>query len=245
MGSGENALSIVRVRTLVLWDIDHTLISIDGLSREIYAEVFRDVTGHVLRENAEMAGRTDRAIVAETFELHGITPSAEALAAFAGGLAEMFAARQDEIKARGHDLPGARRALAALAGRADVIQSVLTGNMAPIAVRKLTAFGLHAFVDLEVGAYGDDDVDRPPLVHLARRRATEKYDETFDAATTVLVGDTPHDVDAGHRAGARVVAVATGSSDERTLRSAGAELVLADLTDTAAVVKAVLRAGAA
>jgi hypothetical protein len=42
-----------------------------------------------------------------------------------------------------------------------------------------------------------------------------------------------------------VVAVATGASDEDALRSAGAELVLADLTDTDAVVRAVLQVSAA
>jgi phosphoglycolate phosphatase-like HAD superfamily hydrolase len=232
----------------VLWDIDHTLISIRGLSREIYGEVFHEVTGRRPEKLADMAGRTDRAIISETLRLHGIAPGTEVMTTFANALAEAFAARQDEIKARGRELPGARAALEALAGRTDVIQSVLTGNMRPIAVCKLTAFDLHASVDFEVGAYGSDDADRPPLVRLARRRAGRKYGETFDPADpsmTVLVGDTPHDVDAGHRGGARVVAVATGASDEDALRSAGAELVLADLTDTDAVVRAVLQVSTA
>src|SRR4051794_1202652 len=37
--------SMRRVRTLVLWDIDHTLISTAGISDEIYGEVFHQVTG--------------------------------------------------------------------------------------------------------------------------------------------------------------------------------------------------------
>jgi phosphoglycolate phosphatase-like HAD superfamily hydrolase len=233
------------MRTLVLWDIDHTLVSIRGLSREIYGEVFHQVTGRRPDRIVDMAGRTDRAIISETLRLHGMAPTPEVMVTFTGALAEAFAARQDEIKARGRDLPGARAVLAALAGRTDVIQSVLTGNLRPIAVCKLTAFDLHTFVDFEVGAYGCDDTDRPPLVRLARQRAGRKYGEIFDAARTVLAGDTPHDVDAGHRGGARVVAVATGASDEETLRSAGAERVLADLTHTDGVVRAVLQVGAA
>jgi phosphoglycolate phosphatase-like HAD superfamily hydrolase len=58
----------------------------------------------------------------------------------------------------------------------------------------------------------------------------------------VLVGDTPNDVLAGLEGGARVVAVATGSSDVQALKEAGAELVLEDLADTAAVVRALLGA---
>ena len=74
---------------------------------------------------------------------------------------------------------------------------------------------------------------------LARQRAYAKYGITFDAAGTVIIGDTPHDVTAGHEGGALVVAVATGRSSEAELREAGADLVLPDLTDTAAVLRAV------
>src|SRR5690606_36637450 len=144
-------------------------------------------------------------------------------------LAKAFADRRHEFTARGRELPGGRAALAALAGRPDVIQSVLTGNMKPIAICKLTAFGLHGFIDFEVGAYGLDGLARPPRVRFARERARAKYGETFDEPRTVLIGGTPRDVRAGHEGGARVVAVATGRSDAAALRAAGAELVLPDL----------------
>lgn len=225
----------------MLWDIDHTLISIDGLSREIYGEAFHEVTGRPMDKLADMAGKTDRAIVSETLRLHGIAPAAEVITAFADVLAAAFTARQTEIKKRGRELPGARTALTELAARTDTVQSVLTGNMKPIAVCKLTAFDLQGFVDFEVGAYGLDDAARAPLVGLARQRAKQKYGETFNASTTVLIGDTPNDVDAGHRGGARVVAMATGASDADELRAAGAEIVLPDLTDTDAVVRAILQ----
>lgn len=229
----------------MLWDIDHTLITIEGLSGEIYAAVFLEVTGRPLESLANMTGRTDRAIVAETLRLHGIAPTTELIMTFADALATTFDARKDEIKARGRELPGVRDALAALAQREETIQSVLTGNMKSIAVCKLTAFDMQNFVDFEVGAYGLDDTERPPLVGLARQRAETKYREPFDATSTVLIGDTPNDVLAGHMGGARVIAVATGSSTEQELRSAGAELVLPQLTDTDAVISAVLHISAA
>lgn len=227
-------------RTLVLWDIDHTLVDIGGLGREIYAAVFSEVTGHPLERVADMTGRTDRAIVTDTLRLHGIEATEDTVTAFANAVASAFATRDGEIRIRGRALPGAKEALEAIAGTPDVVQSVLTGNMASIAVGKLTAFEMNMFIDFDVGAYGLDDVRRPPLVQLARRRAAEKYGAMFDSTSTVLVGDTPHDVRAGHEGGARVVAVATGSSDEKTLRSAGADVVLPDLADTNAVVRAVL-----
>src|SRR5438105_285288 len=91
----------------------------------------------------------------------------------------------------------------------------------------------------ESGAYGTDGHVRAHLVDLARQRAHAKYGITFDAAGTVLIGDTPHDVSAGREGGALVVAVATGRSSEAELREAGADLVLPDLRDMDALLRAV------
>ena len=55
----------------------------------------------------------------------------------------------------------------------------------------------------------------------------------------MLVGDTPLDVEAALAAGARAVAVATGSYPAADLTAAGAHVVLPDLTDTGGVVAAV------
>jgi phosphoglycolate phosphatase-like HAD superfamily hydrolase len=226
--------------TLVLWDIDHTLISVKGLSGEIYAAVFHEVTGRRMERLADMAGRTDLAITAETLRMHGMTPTTEVLDAFGVSLAAGFSAREGDISARGRVLAGARSVLAELSARADVVQSVLTGNMAEIAVSKLSAFGLDGYVDFEVGAFGFDDAHRPRLVEMARDRAERKYGRLFGPEDTVLIGDTPLDVDAGHRGDGHHSCTATGSSDEETLREAGAESVLADLSDTCEVIRAVL-----
>lgn len=226
----------------MLWDIDHTLINAGGLSGEIYAMVFSRLVGHPPEKIAPMAGRTDRAITTDTLRHHGIDPTPELMASFTASLAESFTARQDEFADRGHVLPGAHAALKALAARPDVIQSALTGNMKQIAVCKLTAFALIDFFDLEAGAYGMDGIERPPLVKLAQQRAARKYGEEFSASNTVLIGDTPHDVRAGHEGGAHVVAVATGATSAPALRLSGAEVVLTDLTDTPRVIQAILQA---
>ncbi|MFI0366349.1 HAD family hydrolase [Actinomadura sp. 1N219] len=228
--------------TLVLWDIDHTLINAGGLSSEIYGTVFHRLIGRPPEKIAAMAGRTDLAITTETLRHNGIEPAHDLMASFTEALAESFTARQDEFATRGHVLPGARAALKTLAARPDVIQSALTGNMRQIAVAKLTAFALIDFFDLDAGAFGNDGIERPPLVKLAQQRATAKYGEDFTAANTVLIGDTPHDVRAGHEGGAHVVAVATGATPASDLRLSGAEVVLPDLTDTRTVVQAILRA---
>ncbi|GGP12254.1 haloacid dehalogenase [Nonomuraea glycinis] len=225
---------------MVLWDIDHTLITIGGLSRNIYADAFRSATGQAMRQLADMTGRTERAIAADTLRLHHIEASDQLLHSFGLALAESFLIFEEAIRERGRVLDGALEALAMLAGHPDVVQSVLTGNMEPIAIGKLRAFDLDRFVDFDAGAYGMDHEERPELVRLAQQRATGKYGHVFTAANTVLIGDTPNDVLAGHLGGARVVAVATGSCSADTLREAGAELVLTDLSSTPAVIRAIL-----
>lgn len=224
----------------MLWDIDYTLLHVGGLSGEVYAEAFRSATGIPLRKLADLAGKTDCAIITETLELHGQPADSELVAAFADALAAGFRARQDEIRAQGQLFPGAAEALRAIAERPDAVQSVLTGNMRPIAEMKLGAFGVGRYVDLGAGAYGMDGTSRAALVQVARGRAAELHGEPFDGASAVLIGDTPHDVAAALEAGARIIAVTTGSSDETALRAAGATIVLGGLADTAAVLRAIL-----
>ena len=53
----------------------------------------------------------------------------------------------------------------------------------------------------------------------------------------VIVGDTPLDVAVAVAAGARSLAVATGSYDVNSLRASGADVVMEDLTDVEAVLE--------
>jgi len=55
-----------------------------------------------------------------------------------------------------------------------------------------------------------------------------------------VVGDTPLDIEAALAAGARAVGVATGGYSVHALRAAGAHAVLPDLTNTTAVLSALL-----
>ena len=120
-------------------------------------------------------------------------------------------------------------------------QSVLTGNVRPLAEVKLTAVGLRHPLDFCIGAYGEDHEVRTELVHMARRRAAGVYGESgqdFAGVATIVIGDTPLDIEAALAAGARAVGVATGPFSAEDLRAAGAHAVLPDLTSTLAVLAA-------
>lgn len=219
---------------LVLWDVDYTLVAADGLGTRLYEVVFLEMFGRELTAVAPKAGRTDRAIVGDTLALAGV----------ARDQVDPFLARLARVAADGavpgavRPLPGAAAAIAALA-TAGVRQSLLTGNIGPLAALKLDRAGLRDHLDLAAGAYGDTHEVRAELVTAARAAAGQRYGTDFSGTRTVLVGDTPLDVEAALATGARVVGVATGSYRAAELVAAGAEIVLPDLTDTGAVLVAV------
>ena len=121
-----------------------------------------------------------------------------------------------------------------LDGREGVTCALLTGNFARAAQIKLEHFKIwHYFV---CGAYGDDAPDRDALVPVAVSRARGKGVAVRSAAQVVVVGDTPLDIQCARAAGARSVAVATGSFDEASLRGHAPDGVLSDLTDPQAFI---------
>ena len=202
---------------LVLWDVDYTLVAADGLGTRLYEVVFREMFGRELTVVAPKAGRTDRAIVGDTLALAGVPVSA--VGPFLAALERL--AEAGGVPGAVRPLPGAAAAIAALAA-AGARQSVLTGNIRPMAALKLERAGLRDHLDLAAGAYGDAHEVRAELVTAARAAAAEVYGADFSGVRTVLVGDTPLDVEAALATGARVVGVATGSYPAADLAAAGA-----------------------
>ncbi|HEU0087871.1 MAG TPA: haloacid dehalogenase-like hydrolase [Pseudonocardiaceae bacterium] len=223
---------------LIFWDIDHTLLTIGNVSREIYEAAFEEVVGQPLRELADMTGRTERAILAETLALHGVSDPERKFDDCYTALARAADKLRERMAAAGRRLPGAAEAIAALT-KHNVVQSVVTGNLKPVAVTKLEVFELAEYFDFEVGGYGSDGDTRPPLIRQAWQRAQRKYGLAFHPDRVVVIGDTPLDMAAAREVGVRAVGVATGGSTLDELIAVQANAVLPDLTDTEAVIQAV------
>ena len=220
----------------MLWDVDYTLVNAGGLGTRLYEVVFREMFGRELPAVAPKAGRTDRAIILDTLALAGVASPGEMVDGFLAALARLSAS--GTVRADVRALPGAAAAIDELA-LTGTRQSVLTGNIRPLAALKLGLAGLGDRLDLDVGAYGDVHEVRAELVPAARLAADRAYGAKFAGHSTVLVGDTPLDVQAALVTGARAVGVATGSYSAASLAAAGAHVVLPDLTDTGLVVAAV------
>ncbi|MCO1576605.1 haloacid dehalogenase-like hydrolase [Crossiella sp. SN42] len=227
--------------TLVLWDIDLTLVDLRGIGADWYGTVLRRVAGQVIRHVPSMQGRTERAITTELLNRHGIPESEDEVRRVFAALVDVVAEDRAVLPERGSALPGAAAVLRALASTPGVVQSLVTGNLPEVARFKLDAFGLDEHVDFEVGGYGHESVERHPLVGTAVALAERKYGVAFPADRVVVVGDTPHDVAAALHHGATAVGVATGRCDAAELWAAGAHVVLPDLADTAGVLAALVR----
>jgi len=220
---------------LVLWDVDYTLVSADGLGTRLYEVVFRVMFGRELTVVAPKAGRTDRAIIRDTLALAGVGSPGDEVDGFLAALAQVvYGPVQADVRA----MAGAAAAIEALHSPG-IRQSVLTGNIRPLAALKLGLAGLGNHLDLDVGAYGDVHEVRAELVPVARLAAGRAYEMDFSGCSTVLIGDTPLDVEAALATGARAVGVATGTYSAAELAAAGAHVVLPDLTDPGPVLAAV------
>lgn len=230
----------------MLWDVDFTLVIVKDVGRRLYELAFAELFGRDLppvAQEARMAGRTDLAITLDVLALAGVPEPAARAGEFEAVLARLAPGMTPMAAQAGIALPGAAAAIVAFAsldGAGPARQSLLTGNIRQLAEAKLAPFGLTAHLDLDIGAYGDEHAVRAELVHLARDRASRAYGEDFSGQATVLIGDTPLDVEAALATGARAVAVATGHFGTGQLAAAGAHAVLPYLTDPAAVLAAAL-----
>ena len=215
------------------------------VTRAAYADAFRKVTGRPLVQLPQVAGRTESEIFFDALALNQADSLAsapageEVLGRFAAELTSAFHARRDLLTEQGRLLPGARAAVTEVGGLPGVVQTLLTGALKPNAIEKLEAFALAGFFDTEIGGYGSEVFPKGALLLNARTRAAEKYGVEFAEDATVYIADSGRDVAAAQMGGARSVGVASGRSSAGELRDAGADVVLADLSDTANVVRAV------
>lgn len=230
----------VGAHPLVLWDIDGTLVRGNGLVASLFLRALSEVYNIAEPQRISYGGKIDQQIVAETLALHGIS-DADALGAFD----QWSTHYHGLLTAALHELPQVLRALPGVHAvleqlqQLGVPQSLLTGNIAPVAAIKLEATGLARFVDMRIGAYGSDHRDRNPLVPIARRKAEARYGPID---RVVVIGDTPLDIACARAGNARVVAVATGHVTQDALAEHRPDALLPDLGNTDAAIAAILDA---
>lgn len=224
-------------RTLLLWDIDGTLLLTDGAGMRGMARAGRKLYGDAFHwQGVTASGRLDPLILEDALARNGLTPSDDAHRLFHDAYLVELALELELVRERARAMPGIQNVIASLrersAARKDVVQGLVTGNYARAAPLKLRACGFDP-TWFEIGAFGDEGRSRPDLVALALRRCREQLSWSPDPARVVVIGDTPLDVECAHAHGCIAFAVATGHHGVDELRAAGADMVVKDLSDPA------------
>jgi phosphoglycolate phosphatase len=192
------------VTTYLFWDIDGTLL----LTARAGVIALEQAAEEALERPVDLAtmltaGLTDAEICLKIAD--GDTArAAHMLRRYGELLPEALPQR------KGHVLPNVRENLDALSERDDVVNMLLTGNIAQGAEAKLRHYGLWEYFADTGGAFSVEGSDRPSIARRARELAAEHGGEVPPGERMVVIGDTPHDVACGKAIGARTVAVASG-----------------------------------
>jgi phosphoglycolate phosphatase len=231
---------------VVLWDIDGTLVRSNGgrVAVSAFLRALRLSCGpeHDLPYPSESAGKTDPQIALEMLAAASIGEprTARILDSFGPTYLRELEQQREALIADLRVLPGVAAVLEQL-DRRGVVQSLLTGNLQPVARLKLACAGLDRHLEFDLGAYGSDHADRTCLVPIVRARLRQRFGHASDERAIVVVGDTPRDIACARAGGARAIAVATGTFTREQLAEHRPDVVLDDLSDTRAVVQALLQ----
>lgn len=208
--------------TVLLFDIDGTLVTTGGVGRRALELAFerahgrRDACAHF-----RFDGMTDRAIVRGGLLALGVSPTAAAIDAVLQGYLDVLA--EEVAAAPGHSYrvhDGMCETLDAAAAQPHVAIGLGTGNVRAGARIKLERVGL--FHRFGFGGFGCDDEDRTSLLRVGAERGAAALGVELAQARVVVIGDTPKDVTAARGIGAESVGVGTGSFSPAELLKAGA-----------------------
>ena len=224
--------------SLLLWDIDGTLVYMDRAGERALLIAIRELYGRDLGEHlpVDLRGRTDTSICRDllAFLEVPVTPGEEAR--FRAAYLDLLPTTLPMVKP--HIKPGIPEALEAVHAHPEIHQALLTGNLREGARLKLSYLGLwHYF---EFGAFADDSHIRDELGPFALARAKEKLGIAFPPERVFIIGDTPHDVACGKAIGAKTIAVATGSFTVAQLEAEKPTHTFADFSDTEALLRVIV-----
>lgn len=217
--------------TVVLFDIDGTLLTSGGAGRRAIDRAFQtrfDRTDACA--SFSLAGRTDRAIVRQALQAIGEVANEATIEAVLEAYLD-FLVQEVAVTADCRLHAGVVETLAFLEGCADVAIGLGTGNVEKGARIKLGRAGIanrFAF-----GGFGSDHEERGELLGIGAARGAARLGVKREDCRVVVIGDTPRDIEAARSIGARSIAVATGPFTLDELAGSNPDHAFADLSDPA------------
>jgi phosphoglycolate phosphatase len=221
--------------TVLLFDIDGTLVTTGGAGRRAISRAFETLHGRRdACDSFSLSGMTDRAIVRKALSIIGAEISAMAIDAVIGSYLSFL----DEEVERTADAEyfvhaGMREAVAESRARQGVAVGLGTGNVREGARVKLERVGIYD--QFAFGGFGCDHEDRVELIRHGARCGAQLLGAPLEECRVVVIGDTPKDVDAAKGIGALCIGVGTGNFTAAALREAGADFAFSDFTERGAL----------
>jgi phosphoglycolate phosphatase len=226
------------VRKLVLFDIDGTLITDGGVSREAFGAALFEVfqyRGDLLPY--EFSGRTDPQIAHMVLRDAGW--SEEDIDGRMPRLWDKYIGDLEKHeRGRVRELPGVRSLLDTLRAESRVTLALLTGNIERGARIKLSGPKLNTYFPF--GAFGSDSAKREELPPIAIARARERDGHDFRGRDVVIIGDSIYDVRCGAPHSATTIAIASGKTPEEKLRAENPDHFFPSAEDRDALLRAIL-----
>jgi len=219
-----------HMKTLLLFDIDGTLLLADDATRQAINKTFSEIFGiENPVQNVPFAGRTDPGIFRDVaLKLLGRPLRDEEYLSVVDRYLGLLPGELDRCRSFSL-MPGVAELLPLLAARQEFILGLETGNLEPAAYLKLKRGGIDRYFTL--GGFGSDSDDRTELVRKGIARARNLNHGSILDKNIFLIGDSPHDIIAGRKAGINSIAVLTGHADRSVLLAESPSCLLPDLSD--------------
>jgi phosphoglycolate phosphatase len=233
--------SASKVKRLVLFDIDETMISSDGAGRRALTRALSERHGlpeELCRVN--MSGKTDPQILSEIFAASSLTLEGEALQKEIQHVIELYLEFLDEeIPASKYYIvhSGVPALLERLSVEDNAYLGLLTGNVERGARKKLKQFDLNKYFD--IGAYGSDSASRLDLPAVAVGRALTHFKKQFSPEEVVIIGDSVNDIACAHHYGATALIANTGRTTWEELEAHKPRYLFKDLANVDEVMAAI------
>ncbi len=221
--------------TVLLFDIDGTLVTTGGAGRRSMERAFERLHGRRdACDSFSMSGMTDRAIVRKALEILGAPTSPEAITAVIDAYLAALAEEVPRVDDRDYRLhPGMREAVNAAHERKGFAVGLGTGNVREGARIKLERVRIHD--RFSFGGFGCDSEDRVELIRHGARSGAAQLGVPVEECRVVVIGDTPKDVAAAQGIGATCIGVGTGNFTPEALLASGADHAFPDLTASEAL----------
>lgn len=224
------------VPTLILWDIDGTLMHCGGDGTKALNGTFQRLYGvEDAFHHAGIGSAMDSVILDRIMDHFRLEKADVELvkAVYIETLAEILSANQEK-----RVLPGVLPLLEFIQQTENLYCGLLTSNFQSGAITKLASVGLGDY--FKVGGYGDQTGEKWDAALAAVQEAEVLYGVEFPRKRTWIIGDSPYDIQCAKRLGMKSIAVATGWKGAEDLKLEEPDYLFPDLSAYEQVIELLL-----